>query len=43
MVDEKLANYQEVHNWMVGIGFPQSRTQYGTLKSEVKINNTIYW
>ena len=35
LVDEKLAKYREVHNWMVGIGFPQSRTQYGTLKQRV--------
>ena len=34
LVDEKLANYQEVHNWMVGIGFPQGRTQYADLKSQ---------
>ena len=24
IVDEKLQNYREVHDWMVGIGFPQS-------------------
>ena len=34
LVDEKLTNYIEVHNWMVGIGFPQSRTQYGNLRTE---------
>tara|TARA_B100001057_G_scaffold177403_1_gene178222 strand:+ start:689 stop:1255 length:567 start_codon:yes stop_codon:yes gene_type:complete len=34
LVDEKLSNYIEVHNWMVGIGFPQSRTQYGNLRTE---------
>ena len=34
LVDEKLTNYTEVHNWMVGIGFPQSRTQYGNLRTE---------
>ena len=34
IVDEKLQNYREVHDWMVGIGFPQSRTQYGTLRTE---------
>ena len=36
LVDEKLRNYTEVHNWMVGIGFPQSRTQFGTLKTEAQ-------
>ena len=34
IVDEKLQNYREVHDWMVGIGFPQSRTQYGNLRTE---------
>ena len=34
LVDEKLTNYTEVHNWMVGIGFPQSRAQYAALRSE---------
>lgn len=34
LVDEKLTNYTEVHNWMVGIGFPQSRNQYGSLRTE---------
>jgi len=34
IVDEKLENYKEVHNWMVGIGFPQSTAQFGALKTE---------
>ena len=34
LVDEKLTNYIEVHNWLTGIGFPQSRTQFGSLKTE---------
>lgn len=34
LVDEKLTNYIEVHNWLTGIGFPQARTQFGSLKTE---------
>ena len=34
LVDEKLQNYREVHDWMVGIGFPQARTQYSGLRQE---------
>ena len=34
IVDEKLQNYREVHDWMVGIGFPQARTQYSGLRQE---------
>ena len=25
---------EKLHDWMVGIGFPQSRTQYGNLRTE---------
>ena len=28
IVDEQLKNYQEMHNWLVSIGFPASGTQY---------------
>lgn len=31
MVDENLENYREIHGWMYGIGFPFSRTQFGSL------------
>jgi hypothetical protein len=33
-VDEKLANYIELHNWLVGIGFPKSRGQFTSFKSD---------
>lgn len=29
-VDEELANYLEIFNWMVGVGFPESFDQYKT-------------
>lgn len=28
LVDEQMANYKAIHNWIVGLGFPQSRMQY---------------
>ena len=28
IVDEKLQNYMELHDWLVNIGFPQSHTQF---------------
>ena len=31
LVDENLENYREIHGWMYGIGFPISRTQFGSL------------
>ena len=31
LVDENLENYREIHGWMYGIGFPFSRTQFGSL------------
>ena len=32
MVDEKLENYIELHQWLVGIGFPKARTQFESFK-----------
>ena len=31
IVDEKLNNYRELHQWLVGIGFPKARTQFSSL------------
>ena len=28
IVDEELANYKTIHDWMIGIGFPKSRQQF---------------
>lgn len=28
LVDEQMANYVAIHNWMVGLGFPESHQQY---------------
>ena len=34
LVDAKLENYIELHNWLLGIGFPKSRTQFSDLKTD---------
>ena len=28
MVDENLENFREIHGWLMGLGFPKSRTQF---------------
>ena len=33
IVDEYLENYLELHNWLIGIGFPKSRSQFSTYRS----------
>ena len=34
LVDERLENYRELHQWLVGIGFPKSRTQFSSFKKD---------
>ena len=31
MVDENLENYREIHGWLMGLGFPASRTQFADI------------
>ena len=31
LVDENLNNYKEIHDWIIGLGFPQDHTQFKTL------------
>ena len=33
LVDEHLENYIELHNWMIGLGFPKSRQQFTDFRS----------
>lgn len=40
-VDEKLKNFTEIFNWMVGLGFPESQTQYKELKDTSKRNGGL--
>ena len=30
LVDENLQNYQEIHGWLVGLGFPEGYVQHKT-------------
>ena len=32
IVDEYLENYTSLHNWMIGIGFPENRAQFRTFR-----------
>ena len=34
IVDEKLENYIELHQWLVGIGFPKSRDQFSSFRKD---------
>ena len=31
LIDEQMLNYKAIHNWLIGLGFPESYTQYQTL------------
>ena len=33
-VDEDLTNYMELHDWMVGLGYPENQDTYKTLESK---------
>jgi hypothetical protein len=33
LVDENLENFQEIHGWLVGLGFPRDHTEFGNLVS----------
>ena len=37
-VDENLTNYLEVHNWLRGLGFPESLDEFTALKENDKYN-----
>jgi hypothetical protein len=34
LVDENLNNYKEIHDWLLGLGFPQNYTQFQDLQTE---------
>lgn len=38
MVDEDMTNYTELHRWMVGLGFPKSRSQFASLVRDPTVN-----
>ena len=37
LVDENLENYKELHDWLTAIGFPQSRQQFKTFRSQTSV------
>lgn len=34
MIDEDMQNYLELHKWMIGLGFPKSRSQFANLLND---------
>ena len=40
LVDKKLENYKELHDWLIGIGFPQSRQQFSDFRSSTANRST---
>lgn len=42
IVDEHLRNYEEIFNWITGLGFPESNQQYSNLRSGVGVTNAQY-
>ena len=40
IVDEFLENYISIHEWLIGIGFPKSRTQFSSFRSSTSNNPT---
>ena len=37
LVDENLENYKELHDWLIAIGFPQSRDQFKSFRSQTSV------
>lgn len=38
IVDEDLRNYLEIYDWLLGLGFPETSTQYANLQSKSRIS-----
>ena len=34
LVDENLNNYKEIHDWLIGLGFPKDHTQFQNLQAQ---------
>ncbi len=39
LVNESLENWEEIYNWIAGIGFPKSREQYA--QCQLNLNKTL--
>lgn len=42
LVDENMENYLEIHNWITGIGYPESVEQFSSLPKEDEIGDGVY-
>jgi len=40
LVDENLENYMEIHNWLTGLGFPETTSQYKNFITENQIQDS---
>lgn len=40
MVDEKMENYLAIHNWIVGLGFPEGHQMFTSLMADIKNINS---
>lgn len=38
MIDENMENYQAVHDWMIGLGFPDNNQQYTNMANSAPLN-----
>ena len=44
LVDENLENFQEIHGWMRGLGFPESYTEYAdglALTAQIEVQQVV--
>ena len=39
LVDEEMVNYMAIHNWLIGLGFPETTQQYKNLTTESNQNS----
>ena len=37
LVDDKMENYKAIHNWLIGLGFPENYTQYAKIIGDTNI------
>ena len=40
LVDENMSNYKAIHNWMIGLGFPENHTQYDSMLASAINSNS---
>jgi len=42
LVDEELVNYMAIHNWITGLGFPETPQQYKDVTTDSNQNSSTY-